>query len=94
MTMVPVMWSVWCALVVLMAALYVYRISLTRDEETQVFLDDAFEHEKTAQSAIVARVNKIEPILRVTQWLVAAMTAVLLVYYIRDILIHLGVLGG
>lgn len=94
MTIVPVMWSVWGALVVLMAALHIYRISLTRDEENQVFLDDAFEHEKAAQSVIVDKVNKVEPILKAMQWLVVAMTIVVLAYYIRDILVHLGVLGA
>ncbi len=93
MTIVPVLWSVWGALVLVTAALYVYRVSLTRDEEDQIFLDDSFEHEKNAQAAIVARVNKIEPFLRISQWMVAAMTAVVVVYYVRDILVHLGLLG-
>jgi hypothetical protein len=94
MTFVPVMWSVWGALVVIMAGLYVYRSSLTRDEEDQIFLDDSFDHEKAAQAAIVAKVSKVEPLLRATQWLVVAMTVVVLVYYIRDILVRLGVFGG
>lgn len=93
MTIVPVMWSVWGALVVLMAALQVYRMSLTRDEENQVFLDDAFDQEKAAQSVIVAKVNKVEPIIKVTEWLVAAMTVVVVAYYVRDILQNLGLIG-
>jgi hypothetical protein len=57
------MWIVWGVLVVLLAALYVYRTSLTRDEEDQVFLDDSFDHERSAQEAIVAKVNKLEPFI-------------------------------
>jgi hypothetical protein len=94
MTFVPVMWTVWSALVVVMAALYIYRSSLTRDEEDQIFLDECFDHEKMAQAAIVAKVNKVEPVIRVAQWLVIAMTAVVLAYYIRDILVHLNIVGG
>ncbi|MGA7340343.1 MAG: hypothetical protein WBE72_10710 [Terracidiphilus sp.] len=94
MTFVPVMWTVWCALVAVMAVLYVYRSSLTRDEEDQIFLDDSFEHERTAQATIVAKVTKLEPVLRVAQWMVVGMTVVVLAYYIRDILIHLNVIGG
>jgi hypothetical protein len=94
MTFVPVMWSVWGALVVIMAALHVYRSSLTRDEEDQIFLDESFDHEKAAQMAIVAKVNRVEPVLRVAQWLVVAMTVVVVIYYVRDILLHLGVIGG
>lgn len=94
MTFVPVMWSVWGGLVVVMAALHVYRTSLTRDEEDQIFLDDSFEHEKAAQAAIVAKVSKVEPILRVAQWLVVAMTVLVLAYYVRDILVQLNVIKG
>jgi hypothetical protein len=94
MTFVPVMWIVWSALVVVTAALYVYRSNLTRDEEDQIFLDDSFEQEKLAQAAIVAKVTKVEPMIRVSQWLVLAMTVFVLVYYVRDILVHLNVIGS
>ena len=50
MTFVPVMWTVWAAFVTLMAGLYIYRSSLTRDEEDQIFLDDSFDHEKSCAS--------------------------------------------
>jgi hypothetical protein len=94
MTFAPVMWTVWCALVAVMAALHIYRSNLTRDEEDQIFLDDSFEHERTAQAAIVAKVSKLEPVLRVAQWLVVGMTAIVLAYYVRDILVHLNVIGS
>lgn len=96
MTFAPVMvmWTIWCALVAVMAALHIYRSSLTRDEEDQIFLDESFEHEKTAQAAIVARVSKVEPVLRVAQWMAAGMTVIVLAYYVRDILVHLNVIGG
>ena len=94
MTFAPVMWTVWCTLVAFMAALHIYRSSLTRDEEDQIFLDDSFEHEKMAQAAIVAKVTKVEPVLRVAQWLVVGMTAIVLAYYVRDILVHLNVIGS
>jgi hypothetical protein len=94
MTFVPVMWTVWSALVLVMAALYIYRSNLTRDEEDQLFLDESFDHEKMAQAAIVARVSKVEPLIRVSQWLVIAMTVVVLAYYVRDILAHLNIIGS
>jgi hypothetical protein len=85
MTLVPVMWGVWGVLAVAAAALYLYRSSLTRDEEDQIYLDDAFQHERSAQEAIVARVEKIEPLLRVSIWLVAGWTTLVAAYYIWDI---------
>ena len=65
MTMVPVMWSVWGALVVILAGVWLYRSRLERDEEDQIFIDDAFSHEKAAQAEIVAKVNKVQPVMRI-----------------------------
>jgi hypothetical protein len=86
MTFVPVMWIVWGVLVLITAALYLYRSSLTRDEEDQIFLDDSFEHEKTAQAAIIAKVNKVEPVVRTCLWILAAATLFVIGYYIWDII--------
>ena len=85
MTIVPVMWSVWSALVLFMAVLYIYRSSLTKNEEDQIFLDDSFEHEKMAQAAIIAKVNKVQPLIRVSFGLVAVATVFVIGYYIVDI---------
>lgn len=84
MTIVPVMWVVWSALVVFTAALYIYRSNLTKDEEDQIFLDDSFNHERAAQAAIVAKVNKIQPLLRVAFWLVVVATLFVIGYYVMD----------
>lgn len=84
MTMVPVMWIVWGVLVLITAALYIYRSSLTRDEEDQIFLDDSFQHEQAAQAAIATKVGKVQPVLRLALWLVAAATLFVVGYYIFD----------
>ena len=86
MTLVPVMLIVWGALVLITAVLYLYRSRLTRDEDDQIYLDDAFQHEKAAQEAIVAKVGKIEQPLRYTLWAVGAVTAILAIYYVWDLL--------
>ncbi len=85
MTFVPVMWTVWGALMAIAAVLYLYRSRLTRDEEDQIFLDESFDHEKVAQEAIVAKVNKVEPALRIALWILAAATLFVIGYYILDI---------
>lgn len=92
MTFVPIMWTVWGALVFLMLSLHIYRGSLEKNEDDQIFLDDSFEHEKMAQMAIVAKVQKIEPALRIAKWLALAMSIVVVIYYIRDILVQLNVI--
>lgn len=92
MTFLPIMWSVWGVLVVLMLSLHIYKGSLEKNEDDQIFLDDSFEHEKAEQMAIVARVHKIEPALRLAKWLALAMTVVVIVYYIRDIMVQLNII--
>ena len=86
MTFVPVMWSVWGLTVLIMAALIVYRSRLTRDEEDQIFLDDSFSHERSAQAAIVDRVNKVQPLVRVSEIVVVVATLFVIGYYINDVL--------
>jgi len=84
-----VVWSVWVVFALLMAVLYIYRSTLTRDEEDQIFLDESFHHEKAQQAAIAARVAKVEPLVRIARWLVVAMTVVVIAYYVRDVMLQL-----
>jgi len=92
MTLVPIMWTAWGVIVASMLLVHVYRSSLEKNEDDQIFLDDSFEHERAAQVAIVAKVHKVEPALRVLKWMAVAMTAIVVVYYVRDILMQLNVI--
>lgn len=83
--MVPVIWSVWILCVLFLAVMYLYRSRLTRDEDDQIFLDDSFSHERTAQAAIAEKVHKIEPVVRASMWLAGAATVLVIIYYIWDI---------
>jgi hypothetical protein len=87
-----VVWSVWAAFALFMAGLYIYRSTLTRDEEDQIFLDESFDHEKAHQAAITARVAKIEPLVIAARWLVVAMTVVVIAYYVRDVMVQLDIM--
>jgi hypothetical protein len=80
----PVMWTVWAVLVALMLALKIYTGKLSRDEDDQLILDSAFDHVREEQAAIIAKVNKIEPISKLAMWLVVAMTVVVIGYYLYD----------
>ncbi len=85
MTLVPVMWTVWGALVLILASVWLYRSRLERDEEDQIFIDDAFSHERAAQATIVAKVNKVQPILRSMMIVTGVATLFVIGYYIYDI---------
>jgi len=80
----PVMWAVWSALVVVVLALKLYTGRLSRDEDDQLVLDSAFDRVRDEQAAIVAKVNKVEPLKKVFLWLAAAMTVVVIAYYVSD----------
>ena len=82
---VPVMWSIWGLLVVLLAAVNLYASRLARDEEDQIFLSEGFTEERSAQAAIAEKVNKIEPYKRLALWMLGAMT-VFVVGYIFDVI--------
>jgi membrane-associated PAP2 superfamily phosphatase len=80
------MWSVWGLLVVVMAALFLYRSSLTKNEEDQIFLDDSFNHVKTAQAAIVEKINKVQPLVKIASLLVGIATLFVAGYYVLDVI--------
>jgi hypothetical protein len=80
------MWSVWGALVVILAGIWLYRSRLERDEEDQIFIDEAFSHEKAAQAAIVAKVAKVQPLLRAMMLITGVATVLLIGYYVWDII--------
>jgi hypothetical protein len=81
----PIMLSVWGALVLILVAIKMYVSRLSRDEDDQLILDESFDHVKTEQAAIMARVHKIEPIQRVALWLVGVMTLFVIGYYVIDV---------
>lgn len=85
------LWSVWSAFAVFLAALYIYRSSLGRDEEDQIFLDDSFDHQKAEQAIITARVARVDPWIRTAAWLLAGTSALIVIYYVRDVLVQLNI---
>ena len=78
------MWTVWVVFVLFLAGISLYASNLAKNEEDQLFLDDSFNHVKSEQDAIAAKLNKIQPLKRAAIGLAAAMTLVVIVYYILD----------
>jgi hypothetical protein len=78
------MWLVWGALILLLIGLKIYYDSLTRDEDDQLVLDDAFDHVKSEQAAIMAKIHRIQPFRRVVTGLAGVMTLVVIGYYVMD----------
>ena len=84
MRIVPLMWSVWGALVLLLIILKIYNSRLTRDEDDQLILDDSFNHIKAEQDMLMAKIHKLEPIVRVSTALAAIATLFVVGYYVLD----------
>ena len=86
---VPVMWAVWGVLVLIVFALKIYTGKLSQNEDDQLVLASSFDHLKVEQAAIIEKVNKVAPLRKVALGLTAAMTVVIIGFYVMDIVNHL-----
>ena len=76
----------WGALAVITGALVLYRAKLQGNEIDQVALDETFAREAAENEALAAKVNKIQPAIRVLSWLLAAVTVIVIGYWAWDII--------
>ena len=79
-----VMMIVWGALVVITAALMLYRGKLQGNEMDQISLDETFAKENAENEVIAAKINKVQPAIRVLGWLVTVVTVIVVVYWLWD----------
>ncbi|MGD0294155.1 MAG: hypothetical protein ABSB30_09890 [Terracidiphilus sp.] len=84
MQFATVMMICWGALVVITGALMLYRAKLQGNETDVVSLDETFARERQENEAIAAKVNKINPTIRVLNWVLGAATIFVIVYWIID----------
>lgn len=78
------MWAAWFASILLFVAVNMYTAHLAKNEEDQLYLYESSSHEKAEQDAMLARVQKIEPLKRVALALAGAMTLVVIGYYVMN----------
>ena len=75
------MMIVWGVLVVITGALMLYRAKLQGNETDVVSLNENSAKENAMNEAIAAKVNKIQPAIRVMSWLVVVATVIVLAYW-------------
>jgi hypothetical protein len=80
----PVLWIVWAGVAAIMLILLGYRGTLTRYEEDQIFLDDAGNHQQQEQNAILLKVQKIQPYVRISIVATSVLTAFIIGIYVWD----------
>ncbi|HXB63209.1 MAG TPA: hypothetical protein VNU94_10210 [Acidobacteriaceae bacterium] len=85
-TTVPfALWIAEAAVLVCFLALLAYRAQVTRYEDDQLFLsDESGQHERAAQAAIVQKVDKIGPLVRILGGATALMTVSIIGIYVWD----------
>ncbi len=79
-----VMMICWGVLVVITGALLLYRAKLQGNEMDLVSLDDTFAKERAENEAISAKVNKIQPTIRILGWVLTVATVFVVGYWIWD----------
>ncbi len=91
MHLLPMIWVVWCALLLLFTVVSLIAGRLARDEDDELILHESLDHVRQEQAAIVARLHRVEPLKRMLMWLLLAVTLIVIGYYALDIYRHLQV---
>jgi predicted tellurium resistance membrane protein TerC len=65
--MSPLVWmlTVWGVVTTVLVILLIYRGTLTMQEDDQLFLDDTKSHMELEQQELIAKVNKLNPFVKV-----------------------------
>ena len=66
MTALPLLYSAWTALAILLLSLLVYRSTLIRYEDEKLFLDSHDEGAEKQQTDIIRKVTRIQPLVTTT----------------------------
>jgi hypothetical protein len=84
MHFVPILWIVWAAFAAILLSLLLYRGTITRYEDDQLFLDDISERQHKENDAIIAKLAKIQPFLKVFTGVTSILTAAIIGIYAWD----------
>ena len=86
MNLVILVWIVWAVLGLVLLGLIMYRGSITRYEEDQLFLDDANQFEHRQQAELLKKVKRIEPMIRIFGGAEGLVTLGIVGFYLMDAL--------
>ena len=84
MDALPLLIVVWAVVTGVFLALLAYNGTITRYEESQLFLADINANEQQRQSTIVRRVNRTLPYVRILGSISAVLTVVIIAIYTWD----------
>jgi len=84
MNELPLLIVIWAVFTGLFLALLAYNATITRYEDTKVFLNEISAYEEQHQSMIVQKINKTMPYIRVLGCLSAIFTVLIIAIYTWD----------
>ena len=84
MHFVPTLWIVWSVFAALLLTLLLYRGTITRYEDDQLFLDDISDRQHKENDAIIRKLKQLQPILKVFTGVTSVLTATLIGLYAWD----------
>jgi sensor domain CHASE-containing protein len=82
--MIPVLWITWGIFAAILLSLLLYRGTITRYEDDQLFLDDISDRQHKQNDAIIRKLAKIQPFLRVFTGVTSILTAAIIGIYAWD----------
>jgi hypothetical protein len=84
MHVVPALWIVWAVFAASLLLLLLYRGTITRYEDDQLFLDDISERAHKENDAILHKLAVIKPYLRIFTGVTSILTAAIVGLYAWD----------
>jgi hypothetical protein len=84
MHVIPVLWIAWAVFACSLLLLLLYRGTITRYEDDQLFLDDISERAHKENDAILRKLDKIKPYLRIFTGVTSILTAAIVGLYAWD----------
>ena len=91
--MSPLIWLliVWGVLTAILIVLLIYRSTLTMQEDDQLFLNESESHMQTEQTELLAKVNRITPLVKILGALSGVMILVIAGLFIYQGLNNTGI---
>jgi sensor domain CHASE-containing protein len=84
MHVAPALWIVWAVFAAILLMLLLYRGTISRYEDDQLFLDDISERQHQENDAIIRKLNKLQPVVRALTGVTTILTATIIGLYAWD----------
>lgn len=86
--MVIFVWMVWAALGIVLIGLIMYRVSIMRFEEDELFLDESQKAKESEQAERMRKLKRVEPVIRIFGGVEGIVTLGIVGFYLLDALHH------